>query len=160
MMNRKHHIILAALVIIIVLLLLSFFPAGINNEKQQDTFSVYPCKSLVTGCTANIKNRKIEIKFPGNIVFLKKFPIEIHLPDQNINLIDHVIVDFQMAGMNMGINKYYLQQSEKDKSIWTGEGVIPVCTTGRTDWQAIVSLKRGDDVQRVAFQFEVTPGTQ
>jgi hypothetical protein len=107
-----------------------------------------------------VGNRNLEIRFPDNIVFLKKFPIEIRFPEKNTNLLDHVIVDFQMAGMNMGVNKYRLQQSEKNKSLWIGEGVIPVCTTGRTDWQAIVSLKRGDDVQRVAFQFEVIPETQ
>ncbi|MEJ2141722.1 MAG: hypothetical protein P8Y24_05100 [Gammaproteobacteria bacterium] len=160
MLNRKHHILVAGLVIIIALLSSSFFPSDINNDKQQDAFSVYPCKSLVTGCKASVGNRNLEIRFPDNIVFLKKFPIEIRFPEKNTNLLDHVIVDFQMAGMNMGVNKYRLQQSEKNKSLWIGEGVIPVCTTGRTDWQAIVSLKRGDDVQRVAFQFEVIPETQ
>ena len=159
-MNSKHHMLVAALVIIIVLLLLSLFPASFNDDTKSEKFSVYPCESLVSGCQAIIGDKKIEIKFPGNIVFLKQFPVEIRFPGHKKVAIDQVVVDFQMVGMNMGINKYLLKLDENDKTLWAGKAVLPVCTTGRTDWQAIVSVKQGDEVQRVAFQFEVMPGTQ
>lgn len=159
-MNNRGYILIVVLVAIIVLLALSFYPVSIEKEKQENTYSVYPCKTLTTGCKANIENAEIEIKFPGNIIFLKRFPIEVNIAAVQQHSVDKVIVDFQMVGMNMGLNIYQLKQSDKDKSLWTGTGVLPVCTTGRTDWQAIVSLQKGSQVQKIAFQFEVDPVTQ
>ena len=159
-MNNRGYILIVVLVAIIVLLVLSFYPVNIDNEKQENTYTVHPCKTLTIGCKAKLENTEIEIKFPGNIIFLKRFPIEVSVPALEKHGVDKVVVDFQMVGMNMGLNIYQLKQSDKDKSLWTGTGVLPVCTTGRSDWQAIVSFKEGDEVKKIAFQFEVEPVTQ
>lgn len=152
--------LIVALLAIIVLLVLSIFPVSLDNEKLVSNYPVHPCKTLTTGCKANIGNTEVEIKFPDNIVFLKRFPIELRIPDKQHPVFEKVSVDFQMVDMNMGLNFYQLKQHDKDKSLWTGKGVLPVCTTGRTDWQAIISLQQGKQVQRVAFQFEVDSATQ
>ena len=160
MVNNRGYILIIVLVAIIVLLALSFYPVSIDKEKQENTYPVHPCKTLTTGCKAKLQHTEIEIKFPEKIIFLKRFPIEVSEPALKQYEVDKVIVDFQMVGMNMGLNIYQLNQSDKDKSLWTGTGVLPVCTTGRTDWQAIVSLQKGNQVQKIAFQFEVDPATQ
>lgn len=159
MMNNKGYVLIAALLIIILLLVLSFYPVSINNEKQGKV-TVYQCTTLTTGCKARLGDNHVEIRFPENIVFLKQFPIEVRLVEQQPNPVTKVNVDFQMVGMKMGINFYQLTQSEKNQSLWTGKGVLPVCATGRTDWQVIVSLVRAGYEQKVAFQFEVAPATQ
>lgn len=150
--NNKTYILIAALMAIITLLLLSFYPVSLNNKKSLPQYSVYQCSDYILGCRADINNKKIEIKFPGDIVFLERFPVEVKLADVHAR---KITVEFIMVGMDMGLNFYQLKQSSNNKTIWTGEGVLPVCTTGRTDWQSIITIELDDKIQRVAFQFKV-----
>lgn len=152
--------LISALVIVIILLVLSFYPAIINKDEQDASVQVFQCDTLTTGCKASIDNKQLEIRFPENIVFLKRFPIELRITEQLSQVINTVTVDFKMVGMNMGLNFYQLKQTAEDKTLWLGTGILPVCTTGRTDWQAIVSLQDTESVQKVAFQFEVSASTQ
>ena len=159
MMKNKGYVLIVALAVILILLLLSFFPAGINKDSQEAGYEVHHCNTITTGCEAQLDKSRVKIRFPDNIVFLKSFPVEVHI-DSPRDSVENVSVDFQMVGMNMGLNFYQLNKSSTDDSLWTGEGVLPVCTTGRTDWQAIVALQSGGHVRKVAFQFEVGPPTQ
>ena len=158
-MNNKGYVLIAVLVAAIVLLVLFFYPASIEENKKELSYSVLPCQTFIAGCTAKIGDADIQIKFPDNIVFLKHFPIEVRIPASK-NAINKVTVDFQMVNMNMGLNFYHLTQSDKDKGLWTGKGVLPVCTTGRTDWLAIISLQSENETKRLAFEFTINSSTQ
>ena len=150
--NKNTYMLITALIAIILLLLLSFYPANIKNDKSLKPSTVYQCADYTSGCKASINNKKVEIKFPKDIVFLERFPIEVKLDGIPAA---KVTVEFRMVGMDMGLNFYQLQQGNKDKSIWMGEGVLPVCTTGRTDWQSIISIEQEGEIQQVVFQFTV-----
>jgi len=54
-----------------------------------------------------------------------------------------VLVDFTMAGMDMGQNRYRLAPGEAGR--WQGQATLPVCTSGRMDWLARVEVLGADD---------------
>ena len=158
-MNNKGYVLIAVLVAAIVLLVLFFYPVTIDENKEEASYPVFPCQTFSSGCNAKTGDTEIEIKFPDNIVFLKHFPIEVRIAALK-NAINKVTVDFQMVKMNMGLNFYQLTQSDKDKALWTGKGVLPVCTTGRTDWLAIISVQSENETKRVAFEFTINSSAQ
>ena len=99
-MKQNRYVLFSILVIIFILLAISFYSTNLNDENQVQSYPVYPCKELSTGCKAKYLKTEIELKFPDNIIFLKRFPIEVYVADQNIN---KMTIDFQMVGMNMGL---------------------------------------------------------
>ena len=74
--------------------------------------------------------------------------------------VENVKIEFQMLKMNMGANYYQLQQDSSNESLWKGKGVLPVCVTGRTDWQAHIELITKDKIYKIISEFEVSPSTQ
>jgi hypothetical protein len=159
-MNNRAFVLIAVLVVIVILLLLSLYPVSINNEQQENSFSIHQCQALATGCKASIENIQVEIRFPESIVFLQPFPLEVRLSGNQQIPVDKLTVEFKMADMDMALNFSQLEQTDNNKLLWTGKGVLPVCTTGRTDWLAIISIQQDGKVQQTAFQFEVKPSTQ
>ena len=156
-MNKNTYMLIAALTVIILLLLLSFYPADLKNDKVLKQYSVYQCTDYISGCKASINEKEIEMKFPEGIVFLERFPVEVKLTRIQAK---KITVEFDMVAMDMGQNFYQLQQINKNITTWTGKGVLPVCTTGRTDWQSIISIEQENEIQKIAFQFSVRPKSQ
>lgn len=60
-------------------------------------------------------------------------------------------VNFEMVGMDMGINQYPLDRQADGRYQQTI--ILPVCTSTRTDWVAILSLNstKGDFVAKIPF---------
>jgi hypothetical protein len=54
----------------------------------------------------------------------------------------------------MGLNRFALK--DQGQGAWLTEASIPVCVTGRMEWQATVMLLRGQ--QRISVPFRFTSG--
>lgn len=52
-----------------------------------------------------------------------------------------ISVEFRMIGMDMGLNRYRLERAADGE--WRGRAMLPVCTTGRSDWMAQVEIIQG-----------------
>ena len=65
-----------------------------------------------------------------------------------------VEVDFAGIDMNMGYNRPELVAAGSGRFV--GEATLPVCITGRMDWQATVLIERGRE--RIAIPFRFTSG--
>ena len=168
-MNKTTLYMIVSLILITVLIYIVLFVPGLNqalkqeNSRQLQSVGVIQeaqqCTSLTTGCDTKIDGLSLALKFPKNIIYLNSFPIEVSLSGDKQSQIENVKIEFRMLKMNMGINYYQLQQDRGNKILWKGNGVLPICVTGRTDWQAHVEVKIKDKIYKTVFQFEVLPST-
>jgi hypothetical protein len=44
-----------------------------------------------------------------------------------------------MVGMDMGVNRFHLRRKADQR--WQGKVILPLCTTGRSDWIATVEIE-------------------
>lgn len=160
-MNKKLILIVIALIIIIAMLFLSTFnDKGAEQVEVVENKQVQQCSSVINGCSSIVNSTQVVLKFPDSVGYLNSFPIEVSLlPEKNIQA-DSVKLDFQMLNMNMGMNVYQLQKDSLNHSLWKGKAVLPVCVSGRSDWQAHVEVKTKDKIYKSIFQFEVKASNQ
>ena len=160
-MNRTTLSIVIALVVIFIMLLVpAFYNDTVKQQQSIEIIQAEVCDTLTTGCSAKIDNLNIEIKFPENIIYLNPFPVEVNFSGKDVPLVDDVKVEFVMIDMNMGTNTYQLIQNNNDNLLWKGKVVLPVCITGRIDWQVYLLVKINEQSYKTGFQFRVIPPTQ
>ncbi len=63
-----------------------------------------------------------------------------------------VRISLSMPGMYMGENVVRL--APQAAGVYQGTGVIVRCPSGKTTWQAAVSVRRGAAMETAAFVFE------
>ncbi|HQS03892.1 MAG TPA: hypothetical protein PK693_12030 [Halothiobacillus sp.] len=93
------------------------------------------------------------IQVPSVIKPLEKFTFVVNPNALLLKNLGSVSVDFQMVGMDMGINQYPL--SRQADGTFQQVIILPVCTTTRTDWVALVSLTTISGVYVVKLPFVV-----
>ena len=112
------------------------------------------CQPVLTaqaqaGCSAQDGSRAIALKMSGDVRPLRPFELRLILPEAVRAQATQASVDFIMVGMDMGINRYtLLKQANGD---FVGKVILPVCSIGRSDWMAQLSvlLKLPDGVQEM-----------
>lgn len=160
-MNKNAIYSLIALAVISLVLLV---PALKGNDAKQlrvvENVSVLQCATLAEGCTTMIDGMQVLLKFPKDIIYLTSFPIEVRFLSEHASNVESVKLDFQMLEMNMGMNLYQLQKDSRNHSLWKGKAVLPVCVSGRSDWQVHLEAKTKDTIYKTIFQFEVKRSTQ
>ena len=117
------------------------------------------CDPVVQVCSAGNDLIKLELHFPEQPVYLAPFPLQVSIAGNATTEVDSVIVDFQMSGMDMGINKTVLskvtQADRQEQQVWSGKMILPVCVAGRADWQALVLVSAGANRYQAAFPVKV-----
>lgn len=107
------------------------------------------CKPLGTECRAARDKRLIGLRLPPEIQPLTRFPITVRLEGIDAHA---VTVQFEMKSMDMGVNRFTLHSRD---GAWTGEAILPVCTSGRADWIATVRAATGaGSAIEARFDFE------
>lgn len=102
-----------------------------------------PCSSVVPGggkIELSIEPRPIPLLRPLNLV-VKTQGLEAH----------RVEIDFIGVDMNMGFNRPELKR-EKDNR-FAGQATLPVCITGRMEWQATVLVTSDNITAAAPFRF-------
>jgi hypothetical protein len=94
------------------------------------------CNPAQATCPA--KGRGVQLWFQPRTAIrpLQAFPVTVHLAGLDPDI---VTVDFSMPSMNMGWNRYRL--SRQSGGVWSGEVILPVCSSGRRDWVAQVEVE-------------------
>jgi hypothetical protein len=95
------------------------------------------CDPTTTSCEAKGEVGAFSVKFGPGLTPLVPFPLEVRV-GEGMGEVRAVIVELTMTGMDMGLNRYRLSQT--GSGVWTGKVTLPVCTSGRLDWVATVSL--------------------
>jgi len=101
------------------------------------------CQPVLTaqtqeGCNAQDGLRALTLKMSGDVRPLRPFELRLILPEAVRAQATEASVDFIMVGMDMGINRYtLLKQANGD---FVGKVILPVCSIGRSDWVAQLSV--------------------
>lgn len=110
------------------------------------------CPLKGEGCTLSLPGAgTVTVRAPAIIKPLQKFVLTVTPQGETAKSLGAVSVDFQMVGMDMGINQYPLDRQADGQYRQTV--ILPVCTSTRTDWVAILNLSstRGDFVAKIPF---------
>lgn len=129
--------------------MLSLLVACSRSEQGTSTeITASDCDAAEATCHVMVAGKRISLTLGPGVTALKPFSIEAQI--RGTPYLEKVIIDFQMVGMEMGINRYRLKASEKG---WRGEATLPVCTASRTDWLAVLEFQLEGKGYRVLFPF-------
>lgn len=107
------------------------------------------CDPSQTLCSAGDDARRLALRLQGPVTGLRPFRVELVAAGMKVR---EVQLEFTMPDMDMGRNRYRLLPEGNG---WVGFVTLPVCTTGRSDWQVAVRV-RGDEQQwEAGFSFEM-----
>ena len=114
-----------------------------------------PAKSV---CVAADRDYSLALYFPEQVHYLTPFRMLVTIKGFNNTVIEAVNVEYTMVGMDMGLNRFTLSSviDENGKVSYEGEGILPVCVSGRVDWLANVHIITAEKVYQAEFKFAVT----
>lgn len=135
----------------------------VMSSKKEDTQIVLlkttqpDCNPVEFSCKAGDSQHAITLHFPENVAYLKPFKMRVTILGLGQEEIDKVSVDFKMQGMDMGINRFNLSSvaDEQGNVSYEGEGILPVCVSGRVDWLAKTYVLTPDKIYEAVFEFKV-----
>jgi hypothetical protein len=146
----------------IILATLSFFWGHNPAQLRIDTPSgavhsievEKSCQIKGVGCSVALGDLgAVVIQSPSVIKPLEKFDFSVVPGADLLKKLGSVSVDFQMVGMDMGINQYPL--TRQADGAYQQVIILPVCTTTRTDWLALVTFTTTEGVYVVKLPFVV-----
>lgn len=113
------------------------------------------CSPVGGPCTASDPPRMLALTLSGDVRPLRPFDLILRLPDTALAQAGQASVDFIMIGMDMGLNRYTLTR-QADGS-FRAKVILPVCSSGRSDWVAKVSAIVGKEMWAAEFPFVAEP---
>lgn len=110
------------------------------------------CRPLGVPCSASHARLQLALGLGQSVEPLRAFPVTVEVQGPAAARLQAVELAFTMQGMDMGIVRTPLLK-QADGS-WRGRGLLPVCTTGRSDWLASVTATDVDGEHfRAQFPF-------
>jgi hypothetical protein len=103
------------------------------------------CPDMVAGC--GVDGVAISSNQPPQI--MKPFQLTLEIENRALS---EVYASFGMEGMEMGLNRYRMQQIEG--GLWQAEITLPVCVRGRADWLMQIDTQASLTEQRYLITFE------
>lgn len=97
------------------------------------------CDAAQGQCVAKSSEGSIALRLGPTVSALQPFDMVVRL--EGVGPATVVTIEFEMAGMEMGQNRYVLKPAGE---VWRGQGILPFCTTGRSDWIAKVAVSSSD----------------
>lgn len=110
----------------------------------------HACDSAVQPCRARSADLSLQLQLGPPVTPLRPFTAQLGVVDGELNAAAEVELSFVMRGMEMGLNRYRLQ---RDGEKWSGLVTLPVCTTGRVDWIAVVTVRSNGRQWTAEFSF-------
>ena len=152
-------------VIFSIIILIACALAAINNLTIEDTkikraIIIVPteqCTTLSNQCTVNLNGVKLKISFDQNVYYLKPFNVTVEFDNSSDFNVDKISVDFKMKNMNMGINRFSLKNdySDNKNNKWFGIALLPICVTGRADWNASFEVTTSNNQYLISFPLDI-----
>ena len=126
-----------------------------NPESSALRMAVEPaCDSAVQPCRARSADLTLELQLGPPVSPLRPFTAQLGVVDGELHAAAAVELSFVMRGMEMGLNRYRLQHAGEH---WRGQVTLPVCTTGRVDWIAVVTVRSNGQQWIAEFPFATEP---
>ncbi len=137
MKSLKVINLFVAAVLVIVLLVAGIYLQNLYKQDSGHAVTLNVIESCDLGrqsCNAKLKNKSVTLTLQQPVRYLQKIELMLVVDGFETGEITKVLVDFSMPGMQMGINRYTLKPTNID-TVWQGMAIIPVCVSGRKDWQ-------------------------
>lgn len=108
------------------------------------------CNPIQVTCEAREGPIVLSLRLDPSAQALKPFRITVSVHGMAP---DTVTADFNMPRMDMGRNRYQLGRG--DGGNWIANVILPVCASGRNDWEAVVSAVHSGAGVRASFPFHI-----
>ena len=129
-------------VVIVVLLLLGVLSRNwlqADSAHQSIVLTADPlCNPVNKSCAVSDSALTIALTLGERVQPLAPFRVLVGLTGEKAAQVKTVAVYFTMADMDMGFNRFDLQQQANET--WQGSAILPVCTAGRQDWRVTVNV--------------------
>ena len=100
------------------------------------------CDSARQTCLATGTGLDVEWRLGPPVRPMEQFDMRLRIVRGELSADAEVIIEFQMRDMEMGMNRYRLEPAAVD--MWGGRAMLPVCTSGRSDWLATLTIQDGE----------------
>lgn len=152
-----------AVVIVIVVLAVGaagygWYASGQSPASTAIEMSVIDtsCRQASAACRAQHPALgDVRLVFPKGAYYLHPFMAELNLEGDPDTTLDSVMLDLSMPGMDMGRNVFRLKPSDPDGRLWRGKLLLPICVTGRVDWDVRLQITIGRRRYKAHFPLEV-----
>jgi hypothetical protein len=111
------------------------------------------CDPTRTVCTASDATQRLALQIKGPVTGLRPFRVQVVAAGPPVRELQ---LEFTMSSMDMGQNRYRLLPEGNG---WVGLVTLPVCTTGRGDWQVTVRALGEERQWEAVFPFEMEKGS-
>jgi len=113
------------------------------------------CRPTGQPCRLEAGGGAVTLELPADVRTLAPFHLQATL--EGFPEVEGVVARFDMAGMDMGENRYRLEPAGDDSAgDWRVEAMLPVCTADRVDWFVAVTVRHAGGRTRFVFPFEVS----
>ena len=134
----------AALLIMCICLLFAGLPSSGAAEDTETN-----CNIQKQSCTQTVGDRTVELDItPKPVKAMEELTFRVSIAGEALKKPPHI--DLGMPAMEMGPNKVTMEKVED--SVYEGTGVIVRCPSGKTIWEAEVTVP---DVGQASFIFDV-----
>jgi hypothetical protein len=96
------------------------------------------CDSARQSCRARGDDLEIELRLGPPVLPMEAFDIQLQSMRGDLGTQARIDVQFQMRGMDMGLNRYRLDRDAD--GVWRGRALLPVCASGRSDWYVVIDI--------------------
>ncbi len=154
-----HRIFMTLLIVGLAAYFLSLFSDGEwrSIEPAQYTeraMMVSPdCDPVKMTCYAMVDGFRLGLHISGEPKPLKRFQLKVTLEENSEIVLDGIDVQFKMRDMYMGEQQYVLQKLNEIE--WQGDIILPVCTSGRSEWTVELLARTGDRLYQAEFPFQI-----
>jgi hypothetical protein len=159
-MTMKKLLLLLSLLLVFVAVGYYFGSQKEAVQKPRQVLELLDlnCNPAKSVCTAGKQDISVRLFFPEQVHYLKPFRMQVTTKGIGNSSIETIYINYTMVGMDMGLNRFNLKSvtDAKGQQRYEGEGILPVCVSGRVDWLANVNVVTADKVYEAVFKLEVT----
>lgn len=140
MMRKPLWGLLTVVALIALVIGLRSLRPGADDAAQPATLlqAAADCDSARQACAARGEDLEFELRLGPSVRPMEAFDVRLRGLRGALDADAQISVEFQMRGMDMGLNRYRLEPAAD--GAWQGRAMLPVCTTGRSDWIARVEI--------------------
>lgn len=126
--------------------------AEYESYDQYQLVSDKQCDITITDCTSAGEGVLFKLGFKERPSALQAFPVQFVIEglDNRENI--EVRLVFTMKGMDMGEQKQKLRYDKKSDA-WHGQSILPICTSGRSDWHVKVEVMSSQKIYLSSYDF-------
>ena len=130
-----------AVPLLLVIALVAIAAAGWWLKRPAEAVAVN-CADPLAGCTFSHRGAPASVRFSGRPAPLEAFELSVRTSGAS-----RISAEFQMAGMDMGFNRYDLHPTAD--GVFVSTVTLPICVSGQRDWVLYLDI----DGSRYALPF-------